>query len=58
MKNTFIKTAKFHVLTLILCLFSIPILSQNNNSSPSDFWNHVRFGGGGGRAGSHVLLPG
>jgi hypothetical protein len=46
MKTTFIKTAKFHVLTLILCLFSIPILSQNNNSSPSDFWNHVRFGGG------------
>ena len=32
---------------LLICLFSAPLFAQENNySQKSDFWNHVRFGGG------------
>lgn len=35
------------MLMLLICLFSAPLFAQENNySQKSDFWNHVRFGGG------------
>ena len=46
MKNTYTKKTKFHVVWLMFCLFSMPLLSQNNSNGKTDFWNHVRFGGG------------
>ncbi|MDU8886700.1 alpha-ketoglutarate decarboxylase [Yeosuana sp. MJ-SS3] len=46
MKNTLKKRIKLHVVLFIFYLFSTSLICQNNNNGPSDFWNHVRFGGG------------
>jgi len=46
MKNTIIKRTKFHVLVLLFCMFSMPLICQDISRGHSDFWNHVRFGGG------------
>ena len=46
MKNTLKKRIKLHVVLFIFYLFSTSLICQNNNNGPSDFLNHVRFGGG------------
>ena len=46
MKNVLIKRTKFQFLAILFCLISTSLLCQNNNTGQSDFWNHVRFGGG------------
>jgi len=46
MKNTIIKRTKFHVLVPLFCMFSMPLICQDISRGHSDFWNHVRFGGG------------
>lgn len=47
MKKSSILHKKNTVFLLLMCLFSVGLLAQQHEKSPaSDFWNHVRFGGG------------
>lgn len=47
MKKIFILYKKNKIGIFIMCLFSIGLSAQEiTNKQPSDFWNHIQFGGG------------
>jgi len=46
MNKNYFSSKKNNIITFLFCFTLVFSMAQNNDSRNSDFWNHVRFGGG------------